>query len=198
MTKTVNIYPRSGPARGLIMRVRLEDHLNHGRALIRSVGYLSMSDKIAAGNRLPHRIPTRYKHDPDYQKKCAWCGEPLSGRARSCHPECVKWYMAGTGVTRMAGGGPYLIDPGPCDICGAAFPAHGERMFEVDHRTALSVAREMQLDDDPRWWRAWAVSNLRWLCHECHATKTGADRRRLAKMRALREPPIDVRQQRLF
>lgn len=174
-----NPYPRSGPIRGLLMRIRLEDGLRrNGRALIRSVGFL----------------PKRSR------KNCVWCCEPLTGRARSWHPECVKAYLVATGAVRFAGGYPYVIEPGRCADCGRD-PIEEDGVgddgvtrrdpnwlmgiygFEVDHRIALSVAHELRRAGDRRWWWAWTVRNLRWLCHECHAKKTGADRRTLARLR---------------
>ena len=55
--------------------------------------------------------------------------------------------------------------------------------FELDHRTALSVAREYRRMGQRGWWKAWTLSNLRWLCHSCHAIKTGHDRKLLARLR---------------
>ena len=65
----------------------------------------------------------------------------------------------------------------------------GEAGSETDHHLALSVAHEHRLLGDTRWWRAWTPSNLRPLCHGCHATKTGSDRRELARLRT-RQPAL--------
>ena len=52
--------------------------------------------------------------------------------------------------------------------------------FELDHRDALSVA--WASGDERRLMRALALGNLRWLCHACHAAKTGDDRRMMASL----------------
>ena len=44
--------------------------------------------------------------------------------------------------------------------------------MEIDHRFALGIAARR---DRRVWLRAWHVSNLQWLCHDCHATKTVED-----------------------
>lgn len=188
---TVNPYPRSGPARGLIARVRLEDIHLRGRELVRGVPVVYSSVKRS--------------------RSCIWCFQPLDGAARRWHPECVRWYLVARGQVVQAGGGRYLIDPGPCDRCGKdpieedglndigerRDPQHLMRIygFEVDHRLALSIARANRDDGDPDWWRAWTPGNLRWLCHECHGEKTRDDRRDLAAKR--RRQTTGVEQQRL-
>ena len=52
--------------------------------------------------------------------------------------------------------------------------------FELDHRDALSVA--WASGDERRLMRALALGNLRWLCHACHAAKTGEDRRMMTSL----------------
>lgn len=54
--------------------------------------------------------------------------------------------------------------------------AHHAEQFELDHKDALSVAAAA--GDERRAIRALTLGNLRWLCHLCHATKTGIDRRK--------------------
>lgn len=49
--------------------------------------------------------------------------------------------------------------------------------FELDHQDALSVA--WASGDERRLLRALCLANLQWLCHFCHAAKTGDDRRRM-------------------
>ena len=49
--------------------------------------------------------------------------------------------------------------------------------FELDHQDALSVA--WASGDERRLLRALCLANLQWLCHSCHAAKTGDDRRRM-------------------
>ena len=53
----------------------------------------------------------------------------------------------------------------------------GAHQMELDHREALSVA--WASGDERRLIRALTIENLRWMCHDCHAAKTAADRRRM-------------------
>lgn len=184
-----NRYPRSGPARGLIVRLRAGEYHGAGRCLIH--GMLSRTLRGAA-------LRTN---------ACVWCGEPLARRG-NWHGECVRAYLAAKGATVYPGGRTLLLSLAehdrhwrdrfawwtanptrprsecpvvlkfPCDECGRT-----DAGVEVDHRLALSVAHERRELGCRRWWRAWTLANLRPLCHECHATKTGADRRELAALR---------------
>ena len=52
--------------------------------------------------------------------------------------------------------------------------------LELDHHDALSVA--WASGSEHRLIRALTLDNLRWLCHECHATKTGQDRHRMKNL----------------
>ena len=52
--------------------------------------------------------------------------------------------------------------------------------FELDHQDALSVA--WASGSERRLIRALTLANLRWLCHPCHAKKTGQDRRRMRNL----------------
>ena len=51
--------------------------------------------------------------------------------------------------------------------------------MELDHRIAFSVAHGR--GDWRSLLMAYDISNLHWLCHPCHAAKTGEDRRRGSK-----------------
>ena len=53
-------------------------------------------------------------------------------------------------------------------------------IMELDHHDALSVA--WASGSERRLMRTLTLSNLRWLCHQCHATKTGQDRRRMKNL----------------
>ena len=68
--------------------------------------------------------------------------------------------------------------------------------MELDHRDALSVA--WASGSQRRLIRALTLPNLRWLCHQCHATKTGQDRRRMRNLLEGRPeewtPPLSKRQ----
>ena len=58
--------------------------------------------------------------------------------------------------------------------------AHMTMQFELDHRDALSVA--WASGSERRLLRALTLDNLRWLCHPCHAKKTGQDRRQMRNL----------------
>ena len=58
--------------------------------------------------------------------------------------------------------------------------AHMAMRFELDHRDALSVA--WASGSERRLIRALTLANLRWLCHLCHAKKTGQDRHRMRNL----------------
>lgn len=184
-----NIYPRSGPARGLIFRLREGSVIiPDGRALLRTT-FVPNQPRLKIGD-------------------CQWCFQPTGNKRRQWHDECARWYLAAKGQTRHAGGSiPLLItrkawsaamrlrsrwrDKNPdtpisecphphaenfdCAECGAPY------WDEIDHRIPLSIGRVLRAEGDPRWWHAWTPGNLRPLCHKCHAAKTRGDRARLAR-----------------
>ena len=107
--------------------------------------------------------------------RCRWCRQPIGEKGRRAwHEQCVVAYWAATGnqsgvVNRLWA--QYLEthdDYPPCDGCRDA------RGRELDHRDALSVA--WASGDERRLMRALSLGNLQWLCHDCHAAKTGRDR----------------------
>ena len=99
--------------------------------------------------------------------RCRWCNRETKGRAFAWHPYCVDAYRCALGLTRGTDGR-WLVPKADCP-CGQP----GE---ELDHTVALSVAWATK---EPRTiLRAYMMTNLAWLCHQCHATKTGEDRRR--------------------
>lgn len=97
---------------------------------------------------------------------CCWCCQQTAPRV-GWHPECVVAYCAARGET-VTVAGTRLLAPAYCDECAA--PG-----IEIDHRVSLGVAHLLRETGDRRWWRAWTIPNLRWLCHACHVTKTRAD-----------------------
>ena len=108
---------------------------------------------------------------------CRWCGLPIAdGKRKRWHQSCVHWYMAARGqtVNNLA---PLLerpvVPPTACALCGSATAE------ECDHLVALAVAARQGVR---QWVRAHQPSNLRWLCHECHAGKTGEDRRLMSRL----------------
>ena len=67
-----------------------------------------------------------------------------------------------------------------CAECG------GDKVLEIDHALAISVAVEL----GPRAvMRAFMPDNLQNLCHDCHARKTTRDRRLLKILRDGIAPP---------
>ena len=158
-----NLYPTSGPVRGLLMQIRAGRTYQTGRQLCHPDGRLWGSQH------------------PGF---CCWCKQP-SRPHRIWHDLCRKAHSAGMGKTVEQNTNDSLIQRNnACFQCGKI------GFFELDHRTALSVAREYQRMGHRGWWKAWTLSNLRWLCHSCHATKTGRDRKLLARLRIESDAPM--------
>ena len=157
-----NIYPSSGPIRGLLKRIDTNEYRRTNRPFRRS-------------------LITGWRGNPSYGM-CKWCQQPCE-RRRMWHSECAKAYLVAKGLVVHAGTSRPLIKYTGCEECGS-------KAMEIDHRVALSVAWERMLTGDRRWWAAWTIGNLRWLCRECHVTKTRDDRyvlRKLRKRRSIRE-----------
>jgi hypothetical protein len=99
---------------------------------------------------------------------CKWCGEPTPGLKRAWHTECVEefqaihWWNTSTWMLDRGLGNSHRTQ---CALCGE------ECRPEWDHRLALSLAGHDVT--------AHFLSNIQPLCHKCHATKTGEDRRKL-------------------
>ena len=101
-----------------------------------------------------------------YDGRCRWCGRPTSERT-VWHPACVPAYWAATAQSSRLRR--YFRRKPACPC--------GQPGTELDHIDALSIASAS--GDRHRYVRALTLANLRWLCHACHAAKTGDDRRRL-------------------
>ena len=163
-----NLYPQTGPLRGLIRRVR-DGAKPIGRDLVGRVRV-----RKVVGVRI-----------------CPWCEEPNDGAAW-WHELCVAAHSVARGVTNRVtysglgfdSRGWVIVPADGCEECG-------NQIAEVDHRLALSVAVERRRLGDRRWWRAWTPSNLRWLCQECHKKKTAEDRHLLADMRSVTHRVVD-------
>ena len=113
---------------------------------------------------------------------CVWCRLPVApgptGRARRWHRDCVSYYG-------LANGG---HEVGWSELVSARLPdqearqeAHrcscGEPGRELDHTLAIGVAQWLAAHLGRRVYAlAFTLENLRWLCHACHAGKTGTDR----------------------
>lgn len=106
---------------------------------------------------------------------CVWCGQPADTKRKTWHPHCVAAFQAAKGYTKFVSTLiPYWVgdEKAKCEMCDRP----GE---EIDHRLALSIAHRLGRRAELR---AYRIENLRWLCRECHAVKTAADRRVLARM----------------
>ena len=159
MDEPVNIYPRSGPIRGLLRRIRETPVRPSGRSLF----FGSLTGDSPKGT-------------------CVWCGQPTRSQRIKWHNDCVQVYAIANGGTVYPGRSTWLNQPyregwkrHDCQECGA-------KAYELDHHVALSVAHELRKAGDPAWWRAWTVGNLRPLCETCHKTKTRKDRRYLSEL----------------
>lgn len=104
-----------------------------------------------------------------YDGRCRWCGiafTPAEGR-RAWHPPCVAAYWFATAQSSRLRR--FLRKPMPCPC--------GQPGTELDHIDALGLASAS--GDRHRYLQALTGANLRWLCHACHARKSGRDRRQL-------------------
>ena len=153
-----NPYPSTGPARGLIGRVRTGDIINAGRALC---SYYWSVPKPSGGGT------------------CRWCSQSTASKRLYWHKECARWYLTAKGVTVHAGTSKPLVRiGGGCEECGSDY------QIEIDHRISLMVARRLRNAGRRNWWRAWTPANLRPLCHECHRQKTRNDREIMRRLDA--------------
>lgn len=134
------------------------------------LGRLRAGDVSHEGRTLVKDLPRRTPGT------CRWCAQSTEGYRASWHNRCVRFYELMSGSTSRWSPGAWV-----CDECGTT-----RALLEIDHRVALSVARERQLAGDPRWWLAWLPGNLRVLCHACHTAKTTSDRQSLKRLRAAR------------
>ena len=100
---------------------------------------------------------------------CTWCEKPC-GSHRKWHKECVITYMVAKGMVRHADQRPLIKRTRltTCAMCDKT------QTLEIDHKIALGIARQSYRWQD--WVRAWHVTNLQWLCHDCHVQKTTRDR----------------------
>lgn len=102
---------------------------------------------------------------------CKWCKRPCKP-LRSWHSDCVLAYNLSRGSTKWVDVR-NLDLPYECAICGC------ETSLEVDHTLSLAVARHL---GRRHLLRSFWFKNLRYLCHDCHACKTAADRRALKRL----------------
>ena len=185
-----NIYPRTGPTRGFLYWFTSQESRRDKPAEVTAGTYQRSLLKVQWIYRPKKGLDPRTedflrKRLTGYQHHgtCCWCRQPCESR-KVWHTQCVKAMFAAKGlvvdVYKKA-----LIPLAPCDECGLAHDQADKdgRWPEVDHREALSVAWECRRLGRRRWWHAWTLGNLRWLCHSCHREKTALDRRTLAGLR---------------
>lgn len=191
MTIEPQLHPRTCAIRGLVQRVRADDISKRESRGIIDGYYWGIGGK---------------------KGKCRWCNEPCE-TSRFWHSECGRAYRIPCGHTTHAGTQAAVLPAGPCEECGVGqlgeccycgrpcrareracragegcWPARKRLAepryrLEIDHRTAVSIAWEQRRLGQKSWWKAWHISNLRWLCRECHRKKTAADRWALANLR---------------
>ena len=94
---------------------------------------------------------------------CRWCALSIGGEKRKgarWHSDCYIAYRIA--VDELSG----VIGLDICARCGVA-PA-----TDIDHRLAISVARELGAR---AWVRAFTIDNLQGLCAGCHKDKSRVD-----------------------
>ena len=129
-------------------------------------GLLRHAPAVLAEGKTRRGLPTLGRLER-YDGHCRWCGRPCAARS-AWHPACIPADWAATAQSaRLRQYFGRRRGSCPCGWPGT----------ELDHIDALSLASAS--GDRKRYLRALTFANLRWLCHACHAAKTGDDRRRL-------------------
>ena len=186
-----NLYPNTGPVRGLLYWLKTSEsrrskpRITYSRCLV-TVHWLFCRKGQDFSRALYIRRGWIQATGIQEHGTCCWCRQPCEGKTggRSVwHTGCVKAMMVAKGKVYDVYEKP-VIRPGPCVKCGM------DTGFEIDHRVALSVAWEHRRIGLRGWWKAWTVRNLQWLCTVCHATKTGHDRKLLARLRIESDAPM--------
>ena len=154
-----NPYPKSGPVRGLLLRIRRGNIEASGRALV-------------SGGRFG---------DAWEFGTCRWCEQACEAN-RKWHKDCLKAYSAARGLTVVTNRNTPLTKARGCTCEGDG------RYSSIDHILSLGVAREQQCREIRGWWKAWTTKNLQWLCRSCHLSKTREDLRRLRSIRKPTKP----------
>ena len=189
----VNIYPRSGPARGLIKIIR--EFYSFER--LATEKYAPNSGRNLISYEVKRWMPPGKWDGQHIGGTCRWCRQPTENIRKFWHKDCIAWYLTATGSVKPPDG---RVHKGPlwenteweeyedwegkkrrrkvtlCCECKT------EPYSEIDHIKALSIAWELRKRGDRRWWRAWTPGNLRPLCHECHNLKTREDRGELSRL----------------
>ena len=138
------------------------DRLRQLRGLV-----VHVTEDLVADGHVRRGIPS-FGFLKRYDRICRWCTRPTA-KGTVWHRPCVCAYFA-------AVGNPQLREVvGPPVACPCGQPGQ-----ELDHIDALGLASASR--DVHRYRGALSFSNLRWLCHRCHAVKTGDDRRRLRRL----------------
>ena len=151
--------PRRRPTSAQEVHWTDADRLRQYRGLLRHVPDVLREGEVLRG--IPSFPPLER-----YDGHCRWCGQATEGR-RAWHEPCVPAYWAATAQSSRLRRYFRRRPACPC----------GQPGTELDHIDALSIASAS--GDRRRYVRALTLANLRWLCHDCHAAKTGDDRRRL-------------------
>lgn len=145
------------------------------RAYVRHVDASMLARKVRGrelvGRFGRHTRPFGSRRSSD---QCVWCDQSTGTLRKFWHRECGQVYLAARGQTHSMGRP--IVRRTACVLCGVADAA------EIDHALALGVA--IRRGDRRSIRRAWWYGNLRWLCRECHASKTRADRRLMRELDA--------------
>ena len=190
----INIYPRSGPARGLIKIIR--EFYSFER--LATEKYAPNSGRNLISYEVKRWMPPGKWDGASIGGLCRWCGQPTKTLRHQWHKDCIAWYLTATGSVKPPDG---RVHKGPLwshtrwDEWGEDWDGKKRRKkvtlccecktepyTEIDHILALSIAWELRKRGDRRWWRAWTPGNLRPLCHECHNLKTREDRGELSRL----------------
>lgn len=189
----VNIYPQSGPARGLIRIIR--EFYSPER--LATEKYAPNSGRNLISYEVKRWMPPGKWQGAYVGGVCRWCRQPTENIRKFWHKDCIAWYLSATGSVKPPDG---RVHKGPLwenftwqeyeDWTGKkrrrkvtlCCECKTEPYSEVDHIRALSIAWELRKRGDRRWWRAWTPGNLRPLCHDCHNLKTRTDRRELSRL----------------
>ena len=113
---------------------------------------------------------------------CKWCAEPTEPR-RLWHWTCILYYNSASATplvgTQVGDRWEHLMTRDAydaCHLCGEVSSYYvkiNKGILEMDHAVAIGVAIRQGVR---QLLRTYLPENLQLLCHQCHASKTKADR----------------------
>ena len=150
-------------------------------------GLPTVEFRLKHGNHYCRDLIGSFMGKPHIMGTCIWCQREGTDRIKGWwHSECVTAHQLARGITANINGKP-AIPRGPCANCeynneaATRLGRYGDNPMELDHATPLALVwarrnvREILM--------AYTVWNLQWLCHDCHAKKTGWDMRQINQAR---------------